>query len=481
MYSRVSRIKGGLLIHVIAFTAIGIFALFGIMSFGVTSMKMARQAEKKEQVRQIAEAGIEYYRWHLAHDATDYFDGYGATSTGPYVHEYLDKNGMKVGEYALTITPPLPWTTIVTIRSEGKRIDDPAYTRTIVARFAKPSYARYALVSNAPVYYGTGDEVFGEIYGNDVIRFSSPSRTHNLVTSMVNWKNDPSYGKIWGVSCSGDPTPPSMYTNNTCPNILMAGRRINAPQISFTELALDLSSLRNKAIANGHYRGDSGAKGYLYRLKTDDTYDVYRVNSVRSKPGGCTNSKNETGWDLWSVNNITFVENLPFPDDGVLFVADDVWVEGTIHTTRLTLAVGRNANGVSGKPDANIIINNDLLYTTKDGSDVLGIIAENNILIGLYSEDDLEIDGALIAQKGATRRYYYSSSCSATYYRRATLQTFGMYVTNQQPYFVHTSGGFVTSGYDSQPAQYDGSLLYSPPPSFPLTTDQYQILSWDEE
>jgi hypothetical protein len=55
-----------------------------------------------------------------------------------------------------------------------------------------------------------------------------------------------------------------------------------------------------------------------------------------------------------------------------------------------------------------------------------------------------------------------------------------MMVSNLQGYFVWTSGGFVNSGYAAQPVQYDGNLLYAPPPSFPLTTDQYQIISWDE-
>ncbi|MDQ5893346.1 MAG: hypothetical protein QG640_358, partial [Patescibacteria group bacterium] len=27
---------------------------------------------------------------------------------------------------------------------------------------------------------------------------------------------------------------------------------------------------------------------------------------------------------------------------------------------------------------------------------------------------------------------------------------------------------------------YDGNLLYAPPPSFPLTSDQYTTLSWEE-
>lgn len=473
--------KGSMMIQVIAFTAIGIFVLSTIISSSVSSLKMGKRTQNREQALQIAEAGIEYYRWHLAHDATDYYDGNGSTSTGPYVHDFLDKDGNRIGSYELKITPPPLGSTMVAVESTGKFATDTVAVRKIKARFAKPSYAKYGLVSNAPItLYGTGDDVYGEIYSNGVVRFNSGSKTHSLVTSMVNWKDVSGYGRYWGVSCSGDPTPTTMYTNKSCPTILIAGRKINAPQISFNNLSLDLAQLRTKSIDNGSYLGSSGAMGYLIRFKPDNTYDLYRVDTLRSKASWCTNETGESDWGVWSVNSSTFITNKEIPSDGVVYVADDLWVEGTLDNSRITVASGRVAAGITGKPDSNIIINEDLVYSKKDGSSVFGAVAENNVLIGLYSADDLEIDGALIAQKGAVKRPYYSSYCSATYYRRNTLRTFGMYVTNKQPYFSFSSGGVVTSGFQSQPAQYDGDLLYAPPPAFPLTTDQYQIISWSE-
>jgi hypothetical protein len=473
--------KGAMLIQVIAFLAIGVLMLSGIMGWGLASVKLAKHTQHREQALQVAEGGIDYYRWHLAHDATDFYDGQGATSTGPYVHDFLDKDGVKIGQFALTITPPPPGSSIVTIKSRGTVDAEASAVRTIVERVAKPSYAKYAFVTNATsTYYGLGDNIYGELYSNGVLRFDSPAKAHSLVTSMIGSTTDPFYGKVWGASCTGDPTPPTMYTNASCPSIFLAGRTINAPQISFNNLALDLSSLRTKAIANGNYYADSGAKGYVMVLKTNDTYDLYRVDTVKSTPGGCSNVNSETGWGIWSVNTKTLLGNYAFPSDGIIFVTDDLWLEGQIDGAHITIAAGRNAGGGALKPNANIIINNNLLYTNKDGSDAIGAIAENSFIIGLYSADNLEIDAAIIAEKGATRRNYYSSNCSATYYKRTSLKIFGMMVSNLQGYFVWTSGGFVNSGYAAQPVQYDGNLLYAPPPSFPLTTDQYQIISWDE-
>jgi hypothetical protein len=52
-----------------------------------------------------------------------------------------------------------------------------------------------------------------------------------------------------------------------------------------------------------------------------------------------------------------------------------------------------------------------------------------------------------------------------------------MIATNQRYGFAYTDG----TGYLIRNLNYDGSLLYGPPPSFPLTSDQYVTLTWEEE
>ncbi len=122
-----------------------------------------------------------------------------------------------------------------------------------------------------------------------------------------------------------------------------------------------------------------------------------------------------------------------------------------------------------------LIINNDLLYTNYDGQDVVGLIAQDNIHVGMVSEDDLRIDAALIAQNGRAGRYYYGSSCGASYVR-STLTLYGMIASNLRYGFAYTDG----TGYATRNITYDGNLLFGPPPSFPLIGDQYVPISWDE-
>jgi hypothetical protein len=265
----------------------------------------------------------------------------------------------------------------------------------------------------------------------------------------------------------------------------MAGRRFPVAVVDFTGITTDLSLMKANAISGGRYFAASGAQGYRIVLKTNDTFDIYRVNSLRSAPNNCTNSQNETGWGVWSINNTggaqTFLQNYPLPANGIIFVEDHVWVDGDVNSARVTIAAGRFPDSASTWK--NIIINDDLLYTNYDGQDAVALIAQGNITTGLYNDPDanenLRIDAALIAQNGRVGRYFYSSNCGSTH-RENRLTLYGMIGTNKRYGFAWGSASSVSSGYTIREIIYDGNLLYSPPPSFPLTSNQYITLSWEE-
>jgi hypothetical protein len=180
------------------------------------------------------------------------------------------------------------------------------------------------------------------------------------------------------------------------------------------------------------------------------------------------------------VNNRTQVTNDgALPDNGVFFVEDHLWVSGTVSNRKLTVASGRFP--VNSSTYTSITVNADLTYGAYDGSAALALIAQNNVNVGLYSEDDLRIDAALVAQNGRVGRYYYqgpgggSNRCSPNHVR-TTLTSYGTLITNGRYGFAYTDG----TGYQSRNLNYDASLLYGPPPGFPLASDQYELLSWEE-
>lgn len=481
--------KGILIIKILIYSAIIVTLIGGLSAWAATAIKAGSATFIKEQALQAAEAGIDYYRWHLAHAPTDYQDGTG--SAGPYIHDLKDKDGNNVGQFSLNITPPTPGSTLVTITSTGISNNNTVVERTIKSEVAKPSIAKYALAGHESMRFGEGTEVFGHIHINGGVRFDGLA--HNIVSSSSTTYNDPDHtgGNEIGVHTHVN-VPPSTGTNdsyrsaesnsNSIPgryDVFEAGRLISQPTVDFAGFTTDLSSLKTKAQATGgFYRDVSGGSyvGYHVILKTNDTFDLYKINSWASR-GGCASSDSESS--SWSINTQTLQGNYAFPSSGIMFFEDHVVVDGQINGARLTIIAADLPVPSNPSNYKKIIINNDLLYTNYDGTDALGLIAQSGVMVGLISDTDLRIDGALIAQNHKVGRFYYNktnnnSNCSHRY--KNLLTSYGMIASYERYGFAFTDD----TGYDTRNIIYDPKLLYAPPPNFPITSDEYQIISWQE-
>ena len=460
--------KGQLSLELILFSTLAVILISGFVSLAASFVQLSVRGLNRLQTFAIAEAGIEYYRWHLAHAQTDYTDGTG--QPGPYRHNYYDKGGRYLGYFTLTITPPPAGSTVVTVRSTGNVLADSSIQKTVEVKFGVPSLAKYAWVMDSGyVNFGIGAEVFGTIMSNTGIHFDGTA--YNLVSSALTTSTDPDYGTTqWAVytrRAPADPQPPTPYPPR--PDVFMAGRSIGVPAVNFVGITQNLSDIKATAIASGTYFGSSTVLGYDLRLATSGIYSVYKVNSLVSY-GGCTNP-GQTGWGTWSVQTSTLYATGTIPTNGQMFFEDDLWVRGQINQKRLTIGAARFQGA-----QANLMVNHNLLYTNYNGSDTISLVAQNNINVGLVSDNDLRIDGALIAQNGRVGRFSYPySSCGSTR-SRTLLTSYGMLGTGLRPAFYYSS----SNGYQSRVYVYDSNLLYSPPPGFPRTTDQYTPISWTE-
>lgn len=478
--SRASGARSGQLsLQVLILGSIATILIAGFVLWARTYVTSVSRAGLKAQAFTIAEAGIEYYRWHLAHAANDFKDG-NTTSTGPYIHPYYDKSGNTIGQFELVITAPATGTTIATIQSTGKVNTDSTIQKTIKVRMGLPSFARYSVAANSDIRFGEGTNVYGQLHSNGGIRFDGTA--YNAVTSAKSDYDDPDHsgGNEYAVHTHVSPVdslPPTAVPVRS--DVFKAGRQFPVPSVDFAGITSDLAKLKTLATStSGYYRGPTGGtyKGYEIVLKTNDTFDVYRVNTVNSPSTSCRNNSTQSDsyWGTWSVNSKTLlVSNVAFPANGVMFFEDDLWVSGQINTARLTIAAARFP--VSASTYASITTNADLKYTNYDGQDVLALIAQRHVNVGLSSSDTIRIDAALIAQNGRVGRYHYASQCG-TGYTRTAITSYGMIGTNERYGWAWTDG----TGYQTRTITYDGNLLYSPPPSFPITTNQYDIISWDE-
>ncbi len=460
--------------YVLVFSAVSLIILSGLALWADTTVRAVFRDSDKAQSFMLAEAGVEYYRWHLAHAPKDYTDG--TSQAGPYIHTVADKDGNPLGTFSLLITPPAVGSTVVTVQSTGNLAINPSAQKQITAQMAIPSFAKYAAVIGEDVRFGAGTELYGSIHSNGGIRMDGVA--HNLVTSSRATYDDPDHsgGSEFGVhthTTSTDPLPPA--TPPARPDIFMAGRQFPVAPADFAGLTQDLASLKSLAQqTSGSYWGPSGSRGYEVVFKTNDVFDMYRVTSLTSPPNNCTNSQSQTGWGTWSVAGRTLIaSNRALPKNGVIFTEDHVWVRGQINTARVTVASGKFPENPSTQ--TSIIVNADLLYTNYTGTDVLSLVAQNNITIGMVSDTDLRIDAALMAHNGRIGRYYYRTQCSP-YHTRTRITTYGMIGSYARYGFAYTDG----TGYSDRIIIYDPNLLYSPPPSFPLTADYYTPIFWNE-
>ena len=142
---------------------------------------------------------------------------------------------------------------------------------------------------------------------------------------------------------------------------------------------------------------------------------------------------------------------------------------------RVTVAAAVLPYNYSTSP--NIMVTHSIVYAAKDGTNSLGLLSQKHFLVTYNADNNLEIDGALIAQNGSAELYYYAGKILNS------ITIYGSVASNEY-YGGWTWWGSlsdssdIVSGYQNTYTNYDANLLYSPPPSFPLSSSGYQQISW---
>ncbi len=429
--------------------------LVSLIGYVVSQIKYASYQARKEESLQIAEAGIYFYRWYLAHEVegktaqqmNDFWNSgsaYGVTT--PYEAEYKDPYGAGIGRYRITVTPPEDYSTIVIVESSGWTYKEPSLIRTVRVRFRRPSWSEFMILANDNMRLSSTTEIFGPFHSNGGIRFDGVA--HNIVSSSRATYVDPDTGATQpGVWTSW----PNEYNTTMGSNVFLAGKDFPVNPQDFNGVVADLALMKQAAQASNTYFNNSG-RGRHIILKNDDTFDIRTVSSYNAYSFNITSYSGS-----W--------QNFPIPDNGVIFVEDNVWLEGTINSRKVSVAAADLTFGTS----PNVFIQHDIHYTNYDGTDVLGIVAEQDVEIIRDSEDDLHLDAAFLAQKGRVGRKYYFNNY------KTLISIYGAIVSNQRFGFGYTDG----TGYANRNLWYDNNMLYYPPPYFPTGT-KYALDLWEE-
>lgn len=452
---------GGMLVYIIVIIFIFSMVMVPILSLVAGQIKLLKTKVVREEALQVAEAGINYYQWHLAHYPNDYKDG--TTNDGPYVHEYKDYDKQtSVGYYSLEVTPPLVGSTVVTIKSTGWTNVNPSVKRTVTVRYGIPSLAKYSFLSNDIIWIGANETVSGEFQSNNGVRFDGVG-------------NAPIGSAKSTYTCPSNQGSPCPTTKNgvwgSASQAVQNFWQFPIPAVDFSALTSNLSTIKSNAQTAGIYLPPSNAQGYSLVFTNNGTVSIYKVDTLLTNP---------TGWDTkngvhneyvdYNARTLQFTQNIP--SNGMIFIEDNAWIEGTVKG-RVTVAVAKLPYSSSDTPT--IYIPNNLVYSAKDGSDVLGLIAQKDVVVTYHAPSNIEIDAAMIAQYGACQFFYYSGNV------KNNITIFGSIMTFNQWTWTWVSGSNVVSGYKNTYSNYDSNLLYAPPPLFPLSTLGYQLLSWKSD
>lgn len=528
-----------------------IFIIFGVslISWAITNHKDTIRKVRKIQSLQVAEAGVSYYKWHLAHDSSDYKDGNGwccnnnpaLTLTdcggvcGPYVHQYEDYNDDVIGEFSLLITPPEIGSTVNTVESTGYAYGNDSIQKKVTALVGKRSLAEYSFLTNAPLWLGENEGFAGPIHSNGGIRFDTVATAE--VTSAVNNYNCSGalHGcsgvkpGIWG---TGGPT--TLWRPLSEPIITSpAGGSVfniivpSVPAIDYSLFTVSLADIKADAITNGIYFGDNSGicgdgvcgrngtvnenhgscpadcpagcgnhncnagetnitcprdcflEGFLVKFKADATVDIYSVNTLMAQVGYYNVEQGGCRQEAEQIQNKTLLGNFAMPNNGLIFIENDVWVEGTVNG-RAT--VGAAIFPVDTSNYARIRINDNIQYLARDGNNVFGLMAQGDVLVPKYAPTNLTIDAMLFSQMGHVyyRGYVYCGSGSV----KNSIEVYGGTITNlfwTWTWVSWNGSSWVTvDGYNTTNTIYNNYLTFAPPPSFP-TSENYEVLSWEEE
>jgi len=480
--------SGALLVLIIVFGAVFLTMMVGFMNYTVSQFRMQVYLVEREQAREIAEAGINYYKWYLAHNEDDITHGTGLP--GPYVFPYIDPELGAVGEFSLSITSTefCGAVSSIGITSTGYTYADSNNQRTIYARYAKPTVAEFAYIINSNVWAGNDRTIIGPYHSNGGVRMDGTNNS-TVTSGQSTWDCNSAFGcnprraNADGVIGSGPNN--DLWSFPSTP-------------INFTGLTVDLSDMLAKAqdpTTGGIYIPPSGEFGYRVTFQSDGRVVVRSVDQTYSY-SGYTSANN------WQSERNIIEDDDPYaiytidPTCPLIFVEDKIWLEGEVPLRVSIAAADINTPGV----DHSIILNNNITYTSSSSG--LLAIAEDDVLIGVDVPEDMVLNGIFVAQNGRFGRNHYSfgslprvcisfwwsGSCRTWSYPfsddvlKDSLTIKGTIVSNGRvgTQWANVNTGDTLSGFVTRFNTYDRELVINPPPLAPNTSDDYRFIEWRE-
>ncbi len=480
-----------LILAMLVLVAIGMASAALLSAISVNQQHVSRDRSYSQSLT-VAEAGLNQYLWMVASGESSRSNGFaiaGNTEADDPLFKEFEFNDIHdasvKGVYATQVSPPSATNPNVTVTVTGQATSPMDTPRTVTASLGRPSFSQYLLLTNDEVWIGGPlDRVWhGKTFSNTGICVDTANLVETMSCSRATYSSSMFGGTRNGVWSGYLYTVPLNDPSR-------ALWQFPVPAISFSTVTSDFVNLNSLAVGNGvnlPYSTSTShgeTQGWYIKLLPDEKYQIKRVTAESESTGG-------SGGSLSYVNPSSPVPStiLSYPTNGVIYVNDNVWVEGTDIDGRITIASSGQLNPTGKNSATSIHIVGNLTYSHKDGTVAVGLIAQNDIEIPRYaplgaggsvSLQDMEIDAALIAQQGRESCNAADSLNNAYGPVRDMLTIYGSVSSYHTPYRSTVNNyGTTLGGFANGTNTYDPWLLNDPPPYFP-TVGSYQILNWQE-
>jgi hypothetical protein len=462
--------KGIITLYILAFGGVFLILLAGLASFILMQLKQSSEKVAWNESLDIAEAGINYYRWCINNDVEQ---------NCLTEKNYYDASGNLLGKFSLQASSTVSCGQDIKkdIISTGQTDKFPQVKRKIAVVYGRASVAEYSYILRDSVWIGADHEIRGPYRSNGGVRMDGSNQS--IVASAVQeWNCTSTF------NCSPCPTSNGCHiqgSNCMCPGVFTTTLNSNTglfnfpvPPFDFDGITIDLAQMKNAAIANGIYLPPSTttnplAKGYHIKFKSNGTFEAWLITGLSATQSYSL----EEGWhnDYFTIASSTLYGTYTIPSAcSAIFIEDDVWLEGTVKG-KVVLA---SANLIDSNVDADVVLTNSLDYSTSTGADAFALVAERNVLIGPQSPNQMVLRGIFTAQKGRFSRNCYPDNT------RNNLEIYGSVISRGRVGTQWSGGNCEGSGYTNRESYFDPNLIYNPPPFVPYIEPDFKIVDWKE-
>jgi hypothetical protein len=321
------------------------------------------------------------------------------------------------------------------------------YIDTVQVTLQPSSFSKYAYYSvneGSNIFWVTGDTVWGPLHTQDLLRINGDPVFNGKVTTkdgmVVTGYSDPQFNAGY-----------------------QAGVDVPIPGTGIS----DLQTL-----------ADNGGKDFTGQ---DTVYLKFAGDNIQYKYS-------------YSSSYTTVAASTLAPN-GVIFGTGAVLrVQGTVKgqytigssqiTTTSTTGKGKKKKTTTTTTGGDIYLDGDVVYNTDPvanpkSTDLLGIVAQNNVLISDNSvnNNNIKIQASIYAQTGGFGSENYDTRPAA-----GTIYLYGGITQNTRlPVGTFNNSGsknVIVSGFQKS-YMYDNRLMVGSPPGFP-NTGQFEIVSWYE-